>query len=165
MMTTTQSIFVVFFAIFWGAIASVQGRWKMFHWPLIRYCHVAARIGLSVALLNILPLLFFAWIFFLLRNTPTTTISQWSGSQTLLQILAGIAPAFAVFGFYRLWLAAVEFFPTAFYQRRKGQDRLIRKIEPTLDTLNLRSEFAPWNLFFALMYLVVAGGVPWLLVR
>lgn len=163
-MTTTQSIFVVFFAIFWGAVASVQGRWKMFHWPLIRYRHVAARIGLSVALLNILPLLYFAWILFLLRNTPSTTVSQWSGAQTLLQVLAGLAPAFAVFGFYRLWLAAVEFSPTAFYQWEREQDEAIRGIEPTLDALIIRREFAWWNLLFALIYLVVAGGVPWLLV-
>jgi len=164
-MTTTQTIFVVFFAIFWGAIASVQGRWKMFHWTLIRYPHVAARLGLSFALLNILPVLFFAWVLFVLRNTQTEPINQWSASQTLLQVLAGVVPAFAVFGFYRLWLALIEFWPTRFYQWERDQDDTTRRIEPSIDSLILLPQFAPWNLLFALVYLVLAGGVPWLIVR
>ncbi len=137
----------------------------MFHWPLIRYPHVAARLGLSFALLNILPVLFFAWVLFVLRNTQTEPINQWSAPQTLLQVLAGVVPAFAVFGFYRLWLAVVEFWPTRFYQCEGDQDDTTRRTEKSIECLNLLPEFAPWNFLFAVAYIVLAGGVPWLIVR
>src|SRR5437899_457473 len=58
----------------------------------------------------------------------------WMGPMgDIAQILAGVAPAFAVFGFYRLWQAAVEFSPTTFYQSAKDQSDLIKGIEPTID--------------------------------
>jgi hypothetical protein len=162
-MMTTQTIFVVFFAIFWGAVACVQGRWKMFHWPLIYYRHVAARLVLSFILLNILPILFFASMFFLLRNTPVTQTSKWAYSETLRQVAAGVIPAFAVFGFYRFWLAAVEFSPTTFYQHEKDQDNKIKGADPTIEILNIQSQFWPLNLTFALLYLAIATCTPWLL--
>lgn len=165
-MTTTQWVFVVFFAIFWGTVASVQGRWKLFHWPLIRYPHVAARLVLSVIVLNVMPVLFFTLIFFLLRRTPTSHTAEWNLCETLQQILAGVAPAFAIFGFYRLWVAVVEFSPTTFYQYEKDQSDLIKEVEPTIDFLgkNIYHEFWLWNLVFALIYILVAALIPWLLV-
>ncbi|MBN1364989.1 MAG: hypothetical protein JW976_09320 [Syntrophaceae bacterium] len=164
-MTTTQSIFILFYAIFWGSIASVQGRWKMFHWPLIKYPHVAARLALSTLMLNVLPIMFFALAFYMLRNTPVVAASQWNWCETLQQVFAGVVPAFAVFGFYRLWLAAVEFWPTLFYQRIKHQDEAIEKIDPTIEELRIGSKYGRWNLPFALLYLFIATVVPWLLTR
>jgi len=164
-MTTTQWVFVVFFAIFWGAIASVQGRWKMFHWPLIAHCHVFCRVLLSIAVLNILPTLFFGLIFFVLRNTPVTQSSAWSFGETLRQVIAGVAPAFAVFGFYRLWLAIVEFTPTTFYQNSVTQTAGLADVEPTIEFLKLCRTWRWWNLTFAILYLVLATVVPVCLVR
>lgn len=161
-MTTTQSIFVVFFAIFWGCISSVQGRWKMFQWPLISYQHVAARVILSFLLLNIFPIIFFAFIFFLLRNTPITPPSQWTFFDTLRQVVAGVVPAFSVFGFYRFWLAFVEFWPECFYQHEENQDARMKKVEPNLEKLDLGQD-AWGNLIFSLLYLLGAAMAAWLL--
>jgi len=165
MMTATQSIFILFYAIFWGFIASVQGRWKMFHWPLIKYRHVANRLALSFFLLNILPVLFFAMAFFMLRNTPANETSQWNWGETIKQVFTGVVPALAVFGFYRLWLAAVELWPTLFYQCKNQQGKAIKKIEPTIEKLHINKKYGPWNLLFALLYLLIATVTPWLLTR
>ena len=163
-MTITQSVFVVFFAIFWGTVASVQGRWKMFHWPLIRYPHVALRLTLSFVVLNVCPILFFAFVFFLLRNDPMTpSTSQWGWSETLRQVFASVVPAFAVFGFYRLWLSIVELCPSCFYQAAADQEENIKAIEPTLECLHIDSQYWWWNLLFASLYLAVATIAPWYL--
>jgi len=172
-MTITQSIFVVFFAIFWGAIACVQGRWKMFHWTLIRYQHVMDRLVLSIIVLNIIPVLYFTWIFYLLRQPLTSDPAQWTLWETIIQILPGIAPAFAVFGFYRLWAAIVEFSPTSFYRYKseynKDKDEYdsIKGIEPTIECLgnNVRHEFWLWNLVSALIYIGFASLVPLIITK
>lgn len=159
-MTTTQSIFLVFFAIFWGVIASVQGRWKMFQWPLINHRHVRVRIFLSMLLANFAPIVFFLGVFFLLRNTPMTTTSQWDWSQTCRQVLGGILPAFAVFGFYRLWLGIVEATPKWYYQSQADQPPNLSGIEPTIEWLGIKRKYSPRNILVALLYLVFAfGGV------
>jgi hypothetical protein len=95
-------MFVIFYAIFWGTIGNVQGPWKMFQWPLLHLPHVLARLVLSMPLLNVCPIVFFAVAFFLLRNTPTDAPSQWTFLATLRQTVAGVIPAFAIFGFYRV---------------------------------------------------------------
>ena len=89
-MTTTQSIFVVFFAIFWGAVFNVQGRWKMFQ-PILSFQHIRHRFLFSLLILNVAPVLFFVWTFFRLKNNP---------GETLLQLSAGVLSAFAIFAFY-----------------------------------------------------------------
>ncbi len=164
-MTTTQWLFVVFFAIFWGAIASVQGRWKMFHWPLIGYGPVWHRLVLSVIVLNVLPVFFFTWVFFLLRNTPACHSSSWGFAETLRQVIAGVVPAFAVFGFYRLWLAIVEISPTTFYyQNVAAQPDDAKGIEPTVECRQVRHKWWWRNLGFAVLYLLVATLAPLCLV-
>ncbi|MCJ7771795.1 MAG: hypothetical protein MUP22_01535 [Desulfobacterales bacterium] len=163
-MTTTQSIFVVFFAIFGGAIASVQGRWKMFHWTLIKYGHVARRLVLSMFVLNVLPVFFFACMFFFIRNTPVSHPSVWSFAETLRQVIAGVVPAFAVFAFYRLWLGVVEICPTSFYQNAAAQADDIKDIEPTIESLNVGHKWWLWNIGFAVLYLLVATLIPLYLV-
>jgi hypothetical protein len=161
-MTTTQWIFVVCFAIFWGAIGSVQGRWKMFQWPLIHYHHVAARVVLSMLLLNVFPILFFAIGFFLLRHTPTDTPSHWTFLTTLRQTVAGVVPAFAIFGLYRLWLGIVELFPTYFYQHDHEQDPSIRDVEPSIERVHV-GRLPSGNIVFGLLYIGVAVMTPFFL--
>jgi hypothetical protein len=163
-MTTTQWIFVVFYAIFWGSTANVQGRWKMFHWPLIRYPHVIARLVLSNILLNVFPIAFFIFIFFILRKTPVKLASEWTLCKTIQQVGAGVFPAFAIFGFYRLWVAIVEFWPTLFYQKKDNLNEAIQKVEPNIEDLDIKTEYGFWNLVFAVLYLLIATGVPLMLI-
>ena len=165
-MTTTQSIFVVFFAVFWGALASVQGRWKMFHWPFISHPHVRHRLVLSMLLANVAPIAFFAVVFFCLRNTLATSPNRWTGWETACQILGGILPAFAVFGFYRLWLGIVDWKRKWFYLSEEEQDAIAElqdktrkdktRIEPTVEDLGIYREYAGWNIMFAVAYFIVA---------
>ena len=159
-MTTTQSIFVVFFAIFWGAVFNVQGRWRMFQ-PLVRYPHIRRRLALSILLGNVVPILFFAWIFFRLRDTPGTSPADWSFLETLGQIFAGVLPAFGIFGFYRLWMAIVEFSPGAFYESQAKKTPALKDIDPTIEELHVDHQFEGWhNLIFAVLYFIVAGAGP-----
>lgn len=150
-MNTPQEIFVVFFAIFWGAVFNVQGRWKMFQ-PILSFPHIRHRFIFSFLLLNVVPVLFFAWTFFRLKDIP---------GETWLQISAGVLPAFAIFAFYRLWIGIVECSPSYFYQSNDKQDPDLKKIDdPTVESLNLEHPFKVWNFLLAALYLVIATVGP-----
>jgi len=50
---TEQQVFMLFFAITWGALANVQPRWKAFQWPLLgRHRPATNRVVLSFLCLN-----------------------------------------------------------------------------------------------------------------
>ncbi len=150
-MNTTQSIFVVFYAIFWGAVFNVQGRWKMFQ-PILSFPQIRHRFIFSFLLLNVVPILFFSWTFFRLKDTP---------SETLLQISAGVLPAFAIFAFYRLWMGIVQCNPSYFYQNDDNSDPNLKKIdEPTVESLHLEHPFKIWNFLFSALYLAIAIAGP-----
>lgn len=101
-MSTAQNVFVVFYAIFWGTQANVQGRWKMFNWPLIvRHSRIRNRCLLSLAMMNLGQVLMFVVYFWLLDNRDYP--------------LLGIMAAFGIFGWYRFWLAIIEWWPERFY--------------------------------------------------
>lgn len=116
-MNETQTVFALFFAIFWGAVANVQPRWKAYHWPYIRVREARNRLSLSILVLNILPISFFAFSLFALAGPR---VAQWTPTSTVLVVIFGVFPAFAIFGFNRLWLGIVESNVEAFY--RKGKD-------------------------------------------
>ena len=146
-MTNTQTIFVVFFAIFWGAVFNVQGRWKMFQ-PILRFRHILHRFLFSILIVNVAPILFFVWTFFRLKDTA---------GDTFLQVSAGVLPAFGIFAFYRLWMGIVEIAPTFFYQKEDEQDPDLKYIkEPTVEELRLEHRFNGWNLLLAALYFSVA---------
>jgi hypothetical protein len=57
------------------------------------------------------------------------------------EILAGVVPAVAVFGIYRIWIAGIEFCPSAFYFVDEAEQEIntpdLKGIDPTLKTLSL----------------------------
>lgn len=128
-MITTGSIFILFYAIFWGSVANVQPRWKAFQWPLIfRSKVIMRRVLLSLLLLNIMPLLYFGIILSILNNSQTNSI--------VCLIFNGIVPAFAVFGFYRVWLGIIELNPALFYYKLPANVPLeFGKSEPNIAEL------------------------------
>jgi hypothetical protein len=142
----TQTIFMLFFAIFWGGVFNVQAGWKAFQWPLVHFScrpkkpkkgetdpqteerenhnakavvweRVRNRVLLSFGMLNVLPLIFFGVALGALAN-------QTAASSTCVTILKltgyGVVPAFAAFGFYRIWLGLLECKPDCFYVKCKA---------------------------------------------
>lgn len=123
------SVFTVFYAISWGFIANVQPRWKPFQLPLWEITQVRKRVWLSFKWFNAFPLLYFCWVTFVLNTlSPNIEFSEsflfykdfWSAlGINVLQVLnilfSSIFPTFAVFGFYRRWLATIEKNPSTYY--------------------------------------------------
>ena len=175
MNVTEYEVFTVFFAIFWSTVANVQPRWKAFQWPLFcRHRPARCRVILSVLLLNVAPVLLFAYVFWALGHDAASTPRPiWR------LILHGILPAFGVFGCYRLWLATVEAWPATFYSAKVGEggvDKKYRHVEPTYRTgaaASARSEpklpivylgpdTACPNFMAAILYLILTFGSPWI---
>lgn len=165
-----QSVFMLFYAIFWGAIANAQPRWKAFQWPLFsRMPQVKRRVLTAVLLLNVLPLCFFAYGMWALYGRGPTATAPLSGS--LHYLIRGVIPAFSVFGIYRLWLAILELNPNCFYASDPmAIDEKYRHVEPTyrhrLDdrkgpVVDLGEDGGWVNFRVGLIYVLLAGLAPW----
>jgi hypothetical protein len=63
---------------------------------------------------------------------------------------AGVVPAFFVFGIYRLWLAAIEFFPETFYYAQVDLPQELESVEQTFQELHPKSRPVS-NLVFGLL--------------
>jgi hypothetical protein len=101
-MNDAQTIFAVFYAIFWGSQFNVIPRWKPFNFGILfdkEIKHVSRRISLALLIFNILPIIYFIIIFLLLNglNICETQRKCWIYISTVL--LCSIIPAFGIFGF------------------------------------------------------------------
>ena len=158
-MTPTQQIFTVFFAIFWGAIANTQPKWKAFHYTFFcRIWQTTCRLVLAFLVLNVLPILYYCTLLSSLQTSEGQSV-QWA-----YIALKGIVPAFAAFGFYRLFIAVLESFPLLFYRLDDGGEYPKFDIEPTIKSLGLlttlsRFKNAVLNLLFALVYVLGAATI------
>ena len=160
-MNVTQTIFTVFFAIFWGTAWGALPRWKAFQWPLVfAVKQVRHRLVLSILVLNVCPLAFFGLALWGLSG-PNYDVICWNLCTVVKLILHGVVPAFATFGFYRLWLGIVELNPRLFYVRNRSElPQRYRQIrgEPTIHSLRLPGVTGPLNLLFAFVYIGVASA-------
>lgn len=137
---TLQQVFMVFYAIFWGAVASAQSKWKPFQLPLLsrpwRKNRINNRVMFSMVMFNLLPLVFFGYVLCMLegKTVDNEHIVRAAGKI----IVNAILPASAVFGFYRFWLGIVECKPQCFYyskDERKGLlDEKYWHVEPVYRT-------------------------------
>lgn len=110
-----QQVFMLFYAIIWGTAANAQPRWKAFAWgAAARDPHSRRRAWLSVILLNLLPLLYFVLILRVLSFHVWNDLGSWNFS-TAVSVFVSIVPAFAPFGFYRIWTAVVPRYRNYFY--------------------------------------------------
>jgi hypothetical protein len=154
-MTTTQQIFVIFFAIFWGTTANAWPHWKPFHWTFLFYSwRVCGRVLWSMLVLNVAPVFVFGWALMKLGRDGAQTVLGWN------EILSGIVPAFAVFGIYRIWIAGIELYPSAFYydddaEQEKDHPEL-KGSDPTIKGLKLSGKRWFINLLFGSVYVIVA---------
>lgn len=151
-MNDTQQIFTTFFAIFWSVMANAQPKWKAFHYTFfLRILQVTNRTVVSFLILNVLPIFYFSWSFNRLGvASKDNAINQ--------SVLHGVIPAFAIFGFYRIWVCIIEFLPRFFYREKDNNQYPNSYIEPTLESLHIltdRTRFknALMNLFFGIIYI------------
>jgi hypothetical protein len=110
-----QQIFLIFFAVFWGGIASVYGRYKPFGW--LSGGRNLLRILVAIFLLDIFPILSFVFVLWILGRNPWK-ISVWdfeNGTKIILVVLT----AFGIFGPYRIWIGLVQQWPRSFYTEER----------------------------------------------
>lgn len=171
-MNDAQTIFTVFYAIFWGAVFSVSSRWKPFNFGLIfdkEVKHVARRISLAKLILNILPIIYFVLIYYILGlkgNLCSQQKTYWVEFSAM--VLSGIIPGFGIFGFYRLYIGIVEFDPTKYYKYRCEIPMRYRAYcskdndpEPSIQKLGIiLSHKHTWrnNMIFGGVYIILSGS-------
>lgn len=161
-----QAMFLIFFAIFWGTMVAALPRWKPFQLPLfLRFCPATLRVLWSIVVFNIIPLVYVAVILEILSQSGVA--AGLSGTQLVLR---GVVPTFAAFGFYRLWLGVVEIFPDLFLARDESAVAQYRPpardsvpAEPYQGMFYLDRTNGILNVFYAIVYIGVALGVPLLM--
>lgn len=161
-MNNAQILFTLFFAIFWGTSASSWPRWKPFHWTLVpRLKRVAARVGLSMLVLNVSPVIVFIFILSRMSGNNLTPLPIEFGKLSRL-VIPSIVPAFSIFGLYRIWISVIEACPTLFYYTAEELPKKIREyeIEPTIETLKLSRRNWTSNFVFGLLYIAISIFVP-----
>jgi hypothetical protein len=147
-----QTVFALFYAIMWGAIANVWPRWRAFDWALVRLPQERAlpRCFLSLALLNLCPIIFFIFVLLWLKDYKL----QGCWLQIAWTLFVIMLQPFAVIGFYWVWMSIVQRFPTLFYpDDRKGNDHKGRYDKLSEDDLD--SGFAFSNFVVGLVYIMV----------
>lgn len=168
-MNDAQQIYAVFYAIFWGAVFNVLGRWKPFNFGLIfdkEVKHVSRRILLSLLILNIFPILYFASIFYILGFKGKLCEQQWKSlSEVFEMVLSGVIPAFGIIGFYHLWLYFIERKPRKYYInshlipcKYKPYHNAAYEAEPGLEKLGIEPSNKHTkckNLFAGLFYILL----------
>lgn len=154
-LTFPQQIFTLFFAIFWGAAANGQTRYKPFGWLGDRASWY--RIGLSIVLLNLLPIAYFVLVLWLLRGW-VWQLEDWQLT-TALKMGGAVVPGFGIFGFYRLWIAVIQKFGSTLYRRLPEGLQRIESAAQTASAQRNVSDLDPalarGNLFSGFLYLFV----------
>jgi hypothetical protein len=162
-MNIAQQLFVVFFAIFWGTSSNAWPRWKPFHWTFVfEHTEVRCRVLLSVLLLNVLPILFFAVVLKWLGSGGPTA-GPLDGRTWMREAFRGISPAFAVFGFYRLWFGIIESRPSRFYMTDDKLPKDLTLVEPTIDSLKIVHRGFRVNILFGAVYVILPLLILWIL--
>ncbi len=156
-MITYQQVYVVFYAIMWGAVANAIPRWRAFDTGNWRDKKARRRFWWAILTMNILPLAYFALPLWLLSGESWNKVdrSAWGIAKFLIAAL----PSLALFGTYRLWLAGVQSQPDMFYPRDLSDEDWNKQF-PGLPKEHLAEHQACPNGCFALAYL----GVPMVLV-
>jgi len=149
-----QALLALFFAIFWGGIMNVSGRWKMFQ-PVLRYPQIFKRFSLSLVVMVVLPIWYFAW--------QLQCVGAGNASSTR-EVFAAVLPALGVFVFYRFWMVIVELFPEEFYWRDAVgfPHKQLEVIDTSVERLNIGEGFTVvWNGVAGVIYGLLAVGVAW----
>ncbi len=161
-----QTVFCLFFAIFWGLVANAQVRWKAFDWPLAiagrtdtTFKQSRSRIWRSLWYLSFVPVLLFLGLISILVFVPERGYDWHMAIQLAFAVLA----AHAAFAPYRFWLSAMERNPGRFYYQPAPE---LGKTTPSglyaaqpwsVRELRLESTWAPKNLCAAWLYVAASA--------
>lgn len=147
-LSAPQTLFCLFYAIFWGMIANAQVGWKAFNWPvaLAGYGKAANaenkpawhRLKNALGILSLLPMLVFVVLLWLLDGARPAAFTLTAALQCFLALLA----ANAAFGVYRIWISRMEANPERFYLA-VGKPELG---EPGRDKIKLDQKWSKKNL-------------------
>ena len=101
-MKDAQTIFTIFYGIYFAITVTLTGKFQPFDTPTMYRLKLIAwvRFVVSFLLLNILPLLYFVWIFHILRKVSNFYPSFFNMLGLLMFSLAG-------FGFYRVYFGVM----------------------------------------------------------
>jgi hypothetical protein len=149
-MNTAQTVFTVFYAVAWGALANVWPRWRAFDWALRNEPGEKAcqRGILSLTFLNILPFIFFSSGLLLLNNWVLH--GYWIS--IIIQIFLIALQSLTLFGFYRIWVSIVQCCKNTFYPEKSfGKGGRYNGLRPE----DLDRKYARKNLLVGLVYLIV----------
>lgn len=156
-LTLVQTVFTVFYAIFWGVVANAQPKWKAFNWGAAFQtgCGRIRRRGLlAVVMLNIFPIALYVVVIYRLHFAPVFDWDVLGTKQLILAIIAAMSP----FGVNRLWISILEFSPSSYYfEAQQRNDLGLKDLnEPSREDLGLQRRFALSNLVVGLAYLLLA---------
>ena len=149
----SQTVFTVFFAIFWGGVMNTSWRWRMFQ-PLPHHGRIAARFVVAFFLMTILPLSFYVVVFRCLEHYQ---MRSW------LDIASVILPSLFIFVCYRAWMAIIERWPKTFYWSREElvPDFRLRECDPSIEDLGVIPSYGGCpNATAAAFYVLVSVVVP-----
>lgn len=107
--------------------------------------HVIKRVAVSLFLLDFLPIAYFGWTAHLLRSMG---LGSTTNESAIKLVCFGVIPAFAAFGFSRVWLANMVYSPNTFYgQQPIGHTGLI--VDPSVQDLCTWNPAKPKQLLVA----------------
>jgi hypothetical protein len=148
-MDTGQQALILFYAFFWAAALSVTGRYQPFDTPSVwsRNSLATKRFIVSLLILNLLPIL---WFLFLYKIIPN--------DDTLSSITAAAVASLSVFAFHRILHAfiASENFYHYFYTLEQVIE--VRDRGKFTQPQTFKAHFIP-----GLLYIVVPSGLAWLI--
>ncbi|MFH1615777.1 MAG: hypothetical protein ABIG61_11940 [Planctomycetota bacterium] len=163
-MNITMQVFTVFFAIFWGFVANVLARWKAFQSVyILKHSQELCRVILSILCFNVIPILYFGWSLCILNNLNFNK-SPLTVQEIIKVVFCGVVPAFATFGFYRIWLGFVELRPYLFYLKCTINN--VESLQGTYymyagpkkkDKVNPNPETGWQNLISGIVYIIVSS--------
>jgi len=145
-MNLYQQIFALFYAIMWGSLANVWNKWRPFDWSRMGEGeHSLARTMLSLFMLNLLPILFFIYMFLELGS------SKLSGTCFGMKLFVVMLQPFSLIGFYGVWVAIIQWFRPYFYPPEPLSERRF----PRLYEIDLNKTGAPKSFISGLGYVLV----------
>lgn len=149
----SQTVFTVFFAIFWGGVMNTSWRWRMFQ-PLPQHGRIAARFAVGFFLMTILPLSFYVVMY---RFLKCYQMRSW------LDVASVMLPSLFIFVCYRGWMAIIERWATTFYWSREElvPDFRLRECDPCIEDLGVIPSYGGRpNALAAAFYVFVSVVVP-----